>query len=48
MSDPAFLAEAQAQSLPLDPVSGEEAETVINGIYSAPPELAKKVKDVLD
>jgi tripartite-type tricarboxylate transporter receptor subunit TctC len=48
LSDAAFLAEAQAQSLPLDPVAGEEAETVVNGIYSAPPELAKKVKDVLD
>jgi tripartite-type tricarboxylate transporter receptor subunit TctC len=48
LSDSAFLAEAQAQSLPLDPVAGEEAETVVNGIYSAPPELAKKVKDVLD
>jgi tripartite-type tricarboxylate transporter receptor subunit TctC len=48
LSDPAFLAEAQAQSLPLDPVSGEEAETVINGIYSASPELARKVKDVLE
>ena len=48
LSDPAFLAEAQAQSLPLDPVAGEEAETVVHGIYSAPPGLAKKVKDVLD
>jgi tripartite-type tricarboxylate transporter receptor subunit TctC len=48
LSDAAFLAEAQAQSLPLDPVPGEEAETVIHGIYSASPELAKKVKDVLD
>ena len=48
LRDQAFLAEAQAQSLPLDPVAGEEAETVVHEIYSAPPELAKKVKDVLD
>src|SRR5580693_7412412 len=38
LSDAAFPGEAQAQSLPLDPVPGEEAETVINGIYSARPE----------
>jgi len=48
LADGAFLAEARAQSLPLDPVPGEEAETVVNRIYSAPPELAKKVKEVLD
>jgi tripartite-type tricarboxylate transporter receptor subunit TctC len=48
LRDAAFLAEAQAQSLPLDPVPGEEAKTIVDRIYSAPPELAKKVKDVLD
>jgi tripartite-type tricarboxylate transporter receptor subunit TctC len=48
LQDPAFLAEAQKQNLPLDPVSGEEAEKVITEIYAAAPELAKKVKDVLD
>ena len=48
LSDAAFLAEAQAQSLPLDPVPGEEAETVVHGIYSASPGLAKQVKDVLE
>jgi tripartite-type tricarboxylate transporter receptor subunit TctC len=46
--DEAFLAEAQKQNLPLDPVTGEEAEKIIKTIYSASPELAKKVKDVLD
>ena len=48
LNDRAFLAEAQAQSLPLDPVPGEEAAAIINKIYSAPPELARKVKDVLE
>jgi tripartite-type tricarboxylate transporter receptor subunit TctC len=48
LSDSTFLAEAQAQALPLDPVPGEEADRVVDAIYSAPPELAKKVKDVLD
>ena len=48
LADPAFLAEAQAQSLPLDPVPGEDATAIINEIYSAPPALARKVKDVLE
>ena len=29
-------------------MSGEEAEKIIATIYAASPELAKKVKDVLD
>ena len=48
LQDPAFIAEAQKQNLLLDPVSGDEAESVIAKIYSASPELAKKVKEVLD
>jgi tripartite-type tricarboxylate transporter receptor subunit TctC len=48
LDDPAFRGEAQAQSLPLDPVAGEEAAAIIGKIYSASPELARKVKDVLE
>jgi tripartite-type tricarboxylate transporter receptor subunit TctC len=48
LKDEAFLADAQAQSLPLDPVAGEEAEAIVKRITAAPPELARKVKDVLE
>ena len=48
LADAAFMTEAQAQSLALDPVPGEEAAAIINKIYSASPELARKVKDVLE
>jgi tripartite-type tricarboxylate transporter receptor subunit TctC len=48
LRDGAFLTEAQKQSLPLDPVTGDEAEKVIAAIYAAPPELARKVKNVLE
>jgi tripartite-type tricarboxylate transporter receptor subunit TctC len=48
LKDDAFLAEAQKQNLLLDPVSGEEAEKVIATIYAASPELARKVKQVLE
>ena len=48
LADAAFRAEAQAQSLALDPVPGEEADAIIDKIYAASPELARKVKDVLE
>ena len=48
LRDAAFLADAQKQSLPIDAVTGEEAEDIIAKIYAAPPDLAKKVKNVLE
>jgi len=48
LRDDAFLADAQKQSLPVDPVTGEEAENIIATIYAAPPDLAKKVKTVVE
>jgi len=48
LNDAAFLADAQRQSLPLDPVTGEEAERIMATIYAASPELAKQVKNVLE
>ena len=48
LKDKAFLSEAEKQNLPLDPVDGEDAEQIMATIYSAPRELASKVKDVLD
>jgi tripartite-type tricarboxylate transporter receptor subunit TctC len=46
--DQNFLNEAQKQNLPLDPVTGTEAEQIIKSIYAASPELARKVKTVLE
>jgi len=46
LRDEAFLADAQRQSLPIDAVSGEEAEGIIAAIYAASPDLAKQVRDV--
>jgi len=48
LDDEAFRAEAQAQSLALDPVAGEEADAIIDKIYAAPPDLARKVREVLE
>jgi tripartite-type tricarboxylate transporter receptor subunit TctC len=48
VKDESFLSEAQKQNLLLDPVTGEEAERIIATIYAAPPELTRRVKDVLE
>ena len=48
LQDPALLAEAQKQSLPIELFSAAESETIIRTIYAASPELIRKVKDVYD
>jgi tripartite-type tricarboxylate transporter receptor subunit TctC len=48
LRDQNFLNEAEKQNLPLDPVTGTEAEQIIKSIYAASPELAQKVKGVLE
>ena len=48
VKDESFLGESQKQNLLLDPVTGEEAEKIIATIYAAPPELTRRVKDVLE
>jgi hypothetical protein len=48
LKDPALLAEAQKQSLPIELFSAEESEKIISNVYSAPPELIRKVKEIYD
>jgi tripartite-type tricarboxylate transporter receptor subunit TctC len=48
LKDQSFLNEAQKQNLPLDPVTGTEAEQIVKSIYAEAPELAQKVKAVLE
>jgi hypothetical protein len=48
LKDPALLAEARKQSLPIELFSAAESEKIIRTIYSASPELVRKVKDVYD
>lgn len=42
MKDPAFLADAKKARLDLDPVSGEEMETMIKEAYSTPKDLIER------
>jgi tripartite-type tricarboxylate transporter receptor subunit TctC len=48
LKDPALLAEAQKQSLPIELFSAAESEKIIAKIYSASPDLVRMVKDVID
>src|SRR5580704_13126712 len=41
MKDPEFLADAQRQDLEVRPVSGTEADALINEIYASPPAVVK-------
>lgn len=48
MKDKEFGEDLKRQSLPLDPVSGAEAETLLKTFYSASPEMIKKMVKVLE
>jgi tripartite-type tricarboxylate transporter receptor subunit TctC len=47
MQDPAFLADAQRQDLEVRPVSGAEADALINEIYASPPTVVKLAIDAM-
>ncbi|MFN3890951.1 MAG: Bug family tripartite tricarboxylate transporter substrate binding protein [Beijerinckiaceae bacterium] len=47
MTDPALLADAEKQRLPVDPVSGAEAEKIVARLYGFPPELLAKAKEAV-
>ena len=48
LQDETLLAEAGKQLLPIDLFSAAESERIIATIYAAPPELIRKLKDVVD
>jgi hypothetical protein len=47
MKDESLLAEAKKKKWDLDPMSGEELETLANEIMLQPPEVIEKVKKLL-
>jgi tripartite-type tricarboxylate transporter receptor subunit TctC len=47
LKDPEFLADAQRSKLGVDPVSGEEVERTIAGLFKLDAGLIAKMKDVL-
>jgi hypothetical protein len=47
MKDPEFLADAAKSKLDIDPVSGEEIEKIVAGLFTLDPALLAKLKDLL-
>ncbi|OGP98754.1 MAG: hypothetical protein A2W10_01810 [Deltaproteobacteria bacterium RBG_16_55_12] len=47
MKDPEFLAEAKKANLDLNPVSGEEAESTIHGLFKLQPNLVARLREIL-
>ena len=47
ISDPALLAEAEKRKLEIDPVSGEELESLAKEVIAAPPDVIERVKKLI-
>jgi hypothetical protein len=45
--DPAFLAEAQRARIDIDPVSGEEIERLVDGLFRLDPAFVARLRAVL-
>jgi tripartite-type tricarboxylate transporter receptor subunit TctC len=48
MKDPAYLAEAKSQKMSVDPMTGEEMETLIKSFHATPPALVARLKVAME
>jgi hypothetical protein len=48
MNDPDLLAEAQKQGLEVEPVGGEEMQSLVERLYATPPEVVELVKRIVN
>lgn len=47
VNDPEFLADAKKSNLGIDPVSGEELEAAVSGLFRLKPEIVARLKEIL-
>jgi tripartite-type tricarboxylate transporter receptor subunit TctC len=47
LDDPALLSEAEKRKLEVDPVSGEELESLAKEVIAAPPDVVERIKKIL-
>ena len=47
LNDPALLAEAKKANLYIEPISGEEVETIVQGLSKIEPAFIARMKQVL-
>jgi len=48
MKDPAFVADMQKQELPVHPMTGDEAEKIVNELVAAPPAIVAQAKAIYE
>jgi tripartite-type tricarboxylate transporter receptor subunit TctC len=48
IKDPAFLTEAATAKLDIDPLSGEEVQTLVNEVSQTPPDVVARVREALE
>lgn len=48
MKDPAYLAEAKGHKMDIDPMTGEEMETLIRSFYASPADLVARLKVAIE
>jgi tripartite-type tricarboxylate transporter receptor subunit TctC len=46
VKDPELLADAKTQRMEIDPVTGEAINALLDRVYAAPPELAKRLREM--
>jgi hypothetical protein len=44
LRDAAFLADARQQNLDVDPVSGDEIQSLVHGVYASPPQVIARAR----
>jgi tripartite-type tricarboxylate transporter receptor subunit TctC len=47
MTDPEFLADAKAQNAHVDPVGGEAINALLDRVYSAPPDVVARIRQLI-
>ena len=47
VKDPAFIAAAKTQGLPVSPRTGEEAEKIVDQLYATPPDIIKEAQKLV-
>jgi tripartite-type tricarboxylate transporter receptor subunit TctC len=47
VKDPAFLGEATMSRIDIDPLSGEEVQTLVGEVSQTPPDVVARVRDAL-
>jgi len=48
VKDPAFLAEAAKEKIDIDPLSGEEVQTLVEEVSHTPADVVARVRAALD